>query len=161
MSDESHFTASPESREQVDALVGAFLEEKSREREEERARQRPRRGRPILTAVLVVLCGAAWIAPTFLPQHETAPSTALMARSARITLYLASLDVRAFHDSAGRFPTSLDEAGADTAGIAYTHSAGSEEFALSTLVNGQPFIYHASTSDSAVIDTALRMRTTN
>ena len=48
----------------VGSLVGEFMEEKRKERQEEKARQVPKKRNPFVVPLLVALCAGIWIAST-------------------------------------------------------------------------------------------------
>jgi hypothetical protein len=119
----------------VDALVGEFLAEKRRETQESLALQRRPRRRPVLTAVLLVLCGAAWVAPSLLTRPEPPLSAERQDAGARMHVFLAAQRVFAFQRANGRLPLTLGEAGVDTANVVYWRSTDSV-FELWTSLNG-------------------------
>lgn len=133
------------------------MEEKRREQKEEAARRvKPKRS-PFVVPVLVALCLAVWIAPSLMPPREPPLSVDTLERSARLTLYLASLRIREFHASHKRYPVNLTEAGIDTMGIVYVRNAETA-FELSTRVQGSRMVYRSTQPDSLFLGANLRLR---
>lgn len=147
---------STHSVEAVGSLVGEFIEEKSREEREEKARQGPRKRNPIVLPLLTVLCLAVWIAPSLMPPRESQIAPELIERSARLNLYLTSLRVREYLARNKRLPADLVQAGADTTGISYSPLTNSQ-FELSTRVQGARMVYRSVQPDSVFLGN-LRVR---
>ena len=60
MADSGTAKRTPLSTDPVGALVGEFIEEKSREIKEEKARLAPKKRNPFVLPLLLVLCAAVW-----------------------------------------------------------------------------------------------------
>jgi hypothetical protein len=146
----------PASSDPVGSLVGEFMQEKKKEIQDEKSRQARKRS-PFLVPLLLVLCAAIWISPSLMPSREEPVSQERLEQSARLTLYLASLRVRAYQDSHARLPLTLQEAGVDTAGIAYQRTSESV-FELSTHVQGARVVYRSAVPDSVFLGPGLRLR---
>jgi hypothetical protein len=94
----------------VDSLVREFLDEKTKEADEERKQTSARKNWRRVTEVLVLaICVAAWTAPSLLPPPIPPLSAADLEKGARATVYLASLSVNTFLADSGRLPASLAE----------------------------------------------------
>ena len=146
----------PVSTDPVGSLVGEFMQEKKKELQEEKARQAVKKRNPFVVPLLVALCLATWFAPSLMPPREQlAPET--LEQGARLTLYLASLRVRAYVDSHKRLPPNLEQAGVDTAGITYLRTTESV-FELSTRVQGTRLVYRSTLPDSVFLGPKLRIR---
>jgi hypothetical protein len=141
----------------VGSLVGEFMEEKRKERVEEKARQAPRKRNPLVIPFLLALCLAIWVAPSLMPPREPVLSPATIEHGGRLTLYLASLKVRAYHRTHQRLPANLAQAGVDSAGIVYWRSTDSA-FELSMRVLGSRLVYKSTQPDSVFLGPQLRIR---
>ena len=157
MTDSQSPKRTPLSNDPVGSLVGEFMEEKRREQKEEASRRvRPKRN-PFVVPMLVALCLSVWVAPSLMPPREPLLPPDTIERSARLTLYLASLRVREFQLSNKRLPANLVEAGVDTSGIVYWRSTNTA-FELSTRVQGTRMVYRSTFPDSVFLGTNLRIR---
>jgi hypothetical protein len=141
----------------VGSLVGEVMEEKRKERLEEKARQVPKRRNPFIVPLLIALCSAIWIAPSLMPPREPALSAATLEQGAKLTLYLASLKVKNYLATHQRLPATLTLAGVDTTGIGYVRSSDSV-FELSTRVQGSRMVYRSTVPDSVFLGPNLRLR---
>lgn len=147
----------PIASDAVGSLVGEFMEEKRKERVEEKARQAPRKRNPLVVPFLLALCLAIWVAPSLMPPREPVLSPATLEQGGRLTLYLASLKVRAYHDTHQRLPANLAQAGVDSAGIVYWRATDSA-FELSMRVLGSRLVYKSIQPDSVFLGPQLRIR---
>jgi len=147
----------PLANDPVGSLVGEFMEEKRKERQEEKARQVPKKRNPFVIPLLVTLCAAIWIAPSLMPPREPTLSAATLENGAKLTLYLASLKVKNYHATHRRLPPTLSQAGVDTTGIGYVRSSDSA-FDLSTRVQGSRMVYRSTIPDSVFLGPNLRLR---
>lgn len=141
----------------VGSLVGEFMEEKRKERQEEKARQIPRKRNPFVVPILFAICLSVWVAPSLMPPREPTLSPDMMERSARLTLYLASLRIREYLHTHKRLPANLVQAGVDTTGIVYVRSTDSV-FELSTRVQGTRMVFRSTLPDSVFLGASLRIR---
>ena len=141
----------------VGSLVGEFMEEKRKERQEEKARQVPKKRNPFVVPLLVALCAGIWIAPSLMPPREAVLTQATLENSAKLTLYLTSLRIRSYLATHKRLPPTLAQAGADTTGITYVRSSDSV-FELSTRVQGTRLVYRSTLPDSVFLGPTLRVR---
>ena len=157
MPDPRYPKLTPVATDPVGALVGEFVQEKKKEFQEEKARQAARKRSPLVVPFLAVLCLAIWIAPSLMPPREPTLSQETLEQSARLSLYLASLRVRDYHDSHKRLPASLSQVGVDSTGIDYLRSAGSN-FELSTRVQGTRLVYKSTIPDSVFLGPNVRIR---
>jgi hypothetical protein len=157
MADSQFAKPTPVANDPVGSLVGEFMQEKKKERLEEKARLAVRKRNPLVIPFLVALCLAIWVAPSLMPPREPPLPPETLEQSARLTLYLASLRVREYHDSHKRLPANLEQAGVDTAGIAYLRSTASV-FELSTRVQGTRLVYRSTFPDSVFLGGNLRIR---
>jgi hypothetical protein len=157
MPDQQRPQPTPVSSDPVGSLVGEFMQEKKKEIQDEKSRQVARKRSPFLVPLLLVLCAAIWISPSLMPPREEPVSQESLEQSARLTLYLASLRVRAYQDAHARLPLNLQEAGVDTAGIAYQRTSNSV-FELSTQVQGARVVYRSAVPDSVFLGPGLRLR---
>jgi hypothetical protein len=133
------------------------MQEKKKEIQDEKARQAAKKRSPFLVPVLLVLCAAIWIAPSLMPPREEPLPQETLEQGARLTLYLASLRVRAYQDTHNRLPPNLEQAGVDTAGITYERTNESV-FELSTRVQGARLVYRSAVPDSVFLGPSLRIR---
>jgi hypothetical protein len=147
----------PIANDAVGSLVGEFLEERRKEHEQEKARENPRKRNPFLMWVLIVVCGVVWIAPSLIRPRDQELSQESLEQGAKLTLYLASMRVKAYLDTHKRLPASLPEAGVDSAGIEYLRSSPST-FELLTQVRGTRLVYRSKLPDSLFLGPNLRIR---
>lgn len=157
MPDPQFAKPTPVANDPVGSLVGEFMQEKKKERLEEKARLAVRKRNPLVIPFLVALCLAIWVAPSLMPPREPPLPPETLEQSARLTLYLASLRVREYHDSHKRLPPNLEQAGVDTTGIAYSRATESV-FELSTRVQGTRLVYRSTLPDSVFLGGHLRLR---
>lgn len=103
----------------VQSLVAEYIQEKERsEGDGSKSRRKPL-NRQALTAVLAIVCLAAWFAPYPTP-HTAPPVDAKVERaSARVALFLAAQSVVYFRTARGRLPRNLPEAGLDRSLVKY------------------------------------------
>jgi hypothetical protein len=134
-----------ESRQEVASLVREFYEEKSEEKAEE-LRARKRKDSPFLLVVAVIICGAAWVTPSFLPAPYPMVTQPELERSARLSLYLTSLEVRAYQQETGKTPAVLADARVRDLDVSYER-LGDSAFRLSKNVGLQRISF--SSSDDA------------
>jgi hypothetical protein len=85
-----------------------------------------------------------------MPPADAQLSPATIERSARLTIYLASLRIREFQDEQHRLPSSLGEAGIDAAGVDYDRTSDSV-FVLTTTLDGTSLRYQSDTADSTFL----------
>jgi hypothetical protein len=147
----------PLGNDPVGSLVGEFMEEKRREKAEEKARQASRKRSPILVPLLVLLCAGIWTASMLVPTREPVLTHETIERSARLSLYLASLRIREYMTANKRLPATLLDAGVDTTGITYTRATNTI-FELSTGVQGSRLMYRSTMPDSTFLGPRLRIR---
>ena len=147
----------PIANDPVGSLVGEFMEEKRRERQEEKARQVPKKRNPFLVPLLMALCAAIWVAPSLMPPREPVLTQETLENSAKLTLYLASIRVRSYLDTHKRLPPTLAQAGVDTTGLSYVRTSNSV-FELSTRVQGTRLVYRSTIPDSVFLGPNLRVR---
>lgn len=127
----------------VQALVSEFIQDKRREVEAEAKARSSGMGRHILVGLLAAVCIAAWIAP-YPAATAPAPVDPKVERaSSRMTLFLAAQSVTHFRAVRGRLPTSLAEAGVESALIVFNPGLDGS-FTLSTHVRGQSVSYDSS-----------------
>jgi len=157
MPDPQFSNRTPVATDAVGSLVGEFMAEKRKEQQEEKARQAPRKRNPFVVPVLLALCLAVWSAPSLMPPREPVLTPETLERSARLTLYLASLRVRQYHQVNKRLPANLVQAGVDTTGIVYLRNNDSQ-FELSTRVQGARMVYRSALPDSVFLGANLRIR---
>lgn len=143
----------PISADPVSSLVGEFLEEKRKERQEELERLKPRRRIPFRAPLLIAVVLAIWIGPSLMPPREPVLTPETMEHGARITLYLASLRIREYVEKNKRLPVSLSQAGVDTPGLVYSRTSDSV-FELSTRVSGTKLTYRSTMPDSVFLGRA-------
>lgn len=141
----------------VGSLVGEFMEEKRRERQDEKDRQTRRKRNPLVVPLLVLLCAGIWTASLLMPAQEPVLAHETLEQSARLRLYLASLRVRQYEATNRRLPVNLLDVGVDTTGITYTR-ATSSIFELSTGVQGTRLVYRSTVPDSVFLGPRLRIR---
>ena len=147
----------PLANDPVGSLVGEFMEERRREIQEEKARRVPHKRNPVLVPLMMVLCAFIWIAPSLVPPREPPVPQETLESSAKLTLYLASIRVKAYLATNKRLPTYLFQAGVDSTGIEYLRSSPTH-FELSTPVNGKRVIYKSLVPDSVFLGSRLRIR---
>lgn len=157
MPDPQFAKLTPVANDPVGSLVGEFMQEKKKERLEEKARLAVRKRNPLVIPFLVALCLAIWVAPSLMPPREPPLPPETLEQGARLTLYLASLRVREYHESHKRLPPNLEQAGVDTTGIAYSRTTESV-FELSTRVQGTRLVYRSTLPDSVFLGGNLRIR---
>jgi hypothetical protein len=157
MPDPQFAKPTPVANDPIGSLVGEFMQEKKKERQDEKARLAVRKRSPLVVPFLVALCLAIWVAPSLMPPREPPLPPDTLEQSARLTLYLTSLKVREYHDSHKRLPPNLEQAGADTAGISYSRTTESV-FELSTRVQGARLVYRSTLPDSVFLGSHLRIR---
>jgi hypothetical protein len=131
-------------------MVGEFLAEKKKEREEEKARLAPRKRNPFVLPFLITMVLAIWIGPSYLMAPEPVLTMETMEQGARMNVYLASLRVREYRAKHKRLPLTLTEAGVDTTGLLYSRSSESA-FELSTRVQGTKLTYRSTMPDSVFL----------
>jgi hypothetical protein len=151
--------AAPVTTERVDALVGEYLAEKRREDTAARRALGSKQRWSILTSVLVVLCVAAWIAPSFVQPAGAPPSPARVEAGARMSLFLASERIRAFHRKHGRLPGTLSDAGVDSVGIGYVPVTNAG-FELWTDATGSRIRYRSSMGPAEFLGATFNILTT-
>ena len=147
----------PVANDPVGSLVGEFVQEKMKERDEEQARQAVRKRSPLFVPILAVFCFAIWIAPSLMPPREQPLTQETLEQGARLTLYLASLRIRGYHDTHKQLPMNLTQAGVDTVGIAYSRNSDSV-YELSTQVQGARLVYRSTLPDSVFLGPNLRIK---
>ncbi|HEX6260069.1 MAG TPA: hypothetical protein VFZ51_05405 [Woeseiaceae bacterium] len=147
----------PLGNDTVGSLVGEFMEEKRRERQEEKARQAPKKRNPLVIPLLVLLCAGIWTTSMLMPAQTPVLTHETLEQSARLSLYLASLRVREYVAANKRLPANLLDAGVDTTGITFTR-ASSSHFELSTTVQGSRLVYRSTMPDSAFLGPRLHIR---
>lgn len=147
----------PIANDPVVSLVGEFMEEKRRERQEEKARQVPKKRNPFVVPLLLALCAAIWVAPSLMPPRDPVLTPDTLERSAKLTLYLASIRVRGYLETHKRLPQDLAQAGVDSTGIGYVRTSATV-FELSTRVQGSRLIYRSTLPDSVFLGRNLRIR---
>jgi hypothetical protein len=151
MSENKTLSRAEPSTHTVGAIVGEFMAERQKERQEELVRQAAaaRRRNPLVLPFLIALCLTASAAPSLLPPLEEPLPPAIVEQGARLNLYLASLRVRKYRATEGRLPMTLFDAGVDSAGISYTRQDSS--FELSTHVLGARMVYRSALPDSVFL----------
>lgn len=147
----------PLANDPVGSLVGEFMEERRREIREEQARRVPRKRNPVLVPLMIVLCAFIWIAPSLVPAREPPVPQETLEQSAKLTLYLASIRVKAYLATYKRLPVNLNQAGVDSTGIEYMRSSP-KHFELSTRVQGSRVVYKSLVPDSVFLGSRLRIR---
>ena len=160
MADQRAARPTPTSNDPVDALIGEFIAEKRKEKQEEQEKARkmePGRHRPLILGILVVLCVAVWAAPIYLPSREVTIPTSTLENSAKLNLYLASIRVRDYQAANRKLPDNLAQAGVDTTGIVYWRSTDAV-FELSTRIEGTRIVYRSTVPDSVFLGPNLRVR---
>lgn len=150
-------SGTPVANDPVGSLVGEFIEEKLKEKQEEKARLAPRRRNPLVVPLLFAVTLAIWIAPSLMPPREPVLPPDTIERSARLTLYLASLRVRDYATKNGTLPADLIQAGVDTSGLTYTRVSNSA-FELTSRVQGSRMVYRSTQPDSQFLGASLRIR---
>lgn len=133
------------------------MQEKKKERQDEKARQVARKRSPLLVPLLFVLCGAIWVSPSLMPPREEPLSQETLEQGARLSLYLASLRIRDYQNSHSRLPANLQQAGVDSAGITYERTTETV-FELSTRVQGTRLVYRSAQPDSVFLGPNLRLK---
>ncbi len=147
----------PVTNDSIGSLVGEFMEEKRKERTQEMALQASRRRNPFVVPLLVAFCLVVWVAPSLMPPREPPLSPEMMERSARLTLYLASIRVKDYFAAYRRLPENLVQAGVDSTGIEYWRSTDSV-FELATRVQDARMVYRSTLPDSVFLGANLRVR---
>ena len=147
----------PLANDPVGSLIGEFMEEKRREIQQDRARRVTKKRNPVVVPLMIVLCAFIWIAPSLVPPRESPIEQQTLENSAKLTLYLASIRVKAYVDAHRRLPPNLYQAGVDSTGIEYTRSAANV-FELSTRVQGTRIVYRSSVPDTVFLGPHLRVR---
>lgn len=143
----------PIATDPVGSLVGEFLEEKKKERQEEKARSAPRKRNQFVIPLLLATVLAVWIGPSLTASEEPQLTAETMEQGARITVYLASLRVRQYLEANKRLPASLTQVGVDTTGLLYQRRSDST-FELSTRVQGAKLTYRSTMPDSVFLGNA-------
>ena len=147
----------PLANDPVGSLVGEFMEEKRREVQEEKARRVSKKRNPLVIPIMIVLTAFIWIAPSMMPPREPAITQETLEKSAKLTLYLASIRVKGYLATHKRLPPNLTQAGVDTTGIAYTRSSDSV-FELATRVQGTRIVFRSTVPDSVFLGKDVRIR---
>ena len=147
----------PLANDPVGSLVGEFMEEKRREIQEEKARQVSKKRNPLVIPIMIVLTAFIWIAPSMMPPREPAITQETLEKSAKLTLYLASIRVKGYLATHKRLPPNLTQAGVDTTGIDYTRSSDSV-FELATRVQGTRIVFRSTVPDSVFLGKDTRIR---
>ena len=133
------------------------MEEKRREREEEKVRETRRKRNPLLVPFLIAVCAAVWTVPSLVVPPEPVLSQETLEQGAKVTLYLASIRVKSYLETHKRLPLNLAEAGVDSTGIVYLRHSDSA-FGLSTRVQGSRLVYRSTLPDSVFLGPDLRIR---
>jgi hypothetical protein len=141
----------------VGALVGEYVEERKKEIQAAKARHTSRKRSPLVVPLLVAVCLAIWIAPSFMLPREPEISQETLEKSARLSLYLASLRVRAYLDTHKRLPANLTQVGVDTVGVFYWRSTNTT-FELSTTFQGTRLVYQSTLPDSVFLGAGVRIK---
>lgn len=156
MTEQPHHPGQPTSNQTVGALIGEFIVEKQREKEEEARRIAKSRPRSLAIAVLLVLCVAVAGLTLFLERPEPPPSADRIEAGARVRLFLASERVRDFQRRTGALPPNLVEASIDSAGLTYWRSTDSV-FEIWTEVAGRRLHYRSTMPSADFLGSAMRL----
>ena len=148
-------STSVQSREQIAALVGEYLDQKKRETKENSLVAAPRRIRKALTVVAIVTCAIVWILPSLVKPQVELPSPARVDASARMTLFLAAERVRTYQRTHGRLPATLVQAGVDTTGLTYFRATDSL-FEMWAMANGARITYRSTTNNARFLGKTLQ-----
>jgi hypothetical protein len=148
-------STSAQSRDQVRALVGEYLDQKKRETHETSLVEAPRRLRTALMVVGIITCAIVWILPSLVKPPVEAPTPERVEASARMTLFLAAERVRAYQRASGKLPATLAQAGADTTGISYFRATDSL-FEMWTTANGARIMYRSTMNNAEFLGTTLQ-----
>jgi hypothetical protein len=142
----------------VSGLVDEFLEEKREEKRQDlaeanRRNVRDRLRRPVVGAIVVALCGAAWFAP--LPTRPPSPPPPLAYRlaSARLALNLAARRVDAFAARHGRLPATLLDANVSEPQI-ILRAMGTKDYVLQLHIGSVVLTYDSSIAPAIQSDDA-------
>ncbi len=134
------------------------MEEKRREIREDMARRNePKKRNPLIIPLMIVLCTFIWIAPSLVPGRESSVGRETLENSAKMTLYLASIRVKAYVDANRKLPLNLFQAGVDSTAIDYKPGLDLV-FELSTRVQGTNIVYRSTVPDTVFLGPALRVR---
>lgn len=156
MSDTQPAGHTPVATDAVGSLVGEFMDEQRKERQEDKARSRVRKRHPLVIPFLLLSLAGMAAAPLLAPRPEELTQETL-EQGARLTLYLASLRVREYMRTHRHLPANLADAGADTTGLEYTRSSPTN-FELSTRLLGSRLVYRSTQPDSLFLGPNLRIR---
>jgi hypothetical protein len=140
--------------------VGEYLDQKKRETRDNAAVKSSRGMRLVLTIVALITCATVWILPSFVVPAAEVPSPERVEASARMTIFLASERVRAFHRAKGRLPVTLAEAGVDSADIGYFRSSDTG-FDMWMTANGGRINYRSTMNSAEFLGTTLQTLSTS
>lgn len=112
--------------------------------EQRRARQRQTRGiLLVIVAVIGLVASVMWALPRWRHPFQDR-SAALQDRDARTAILFAAKIVDRFTEARGRAPISLEEAGVNLPGIAYTTTGTT--YQLVAVVDGKPLTFRSGIS---------------
>ena len=138
----------PTRNEKLSGMVREYYEQKKSQDVPIVAKQVPFLRSPLVAVTAITLCVAAWVVPPVIDRATPFASSEEMDRSARLSIYLASLSVREAQARVGRIPMSKSEASVVDSAISYRRLSDST-FELST-VAGERTVAYRSTSDIAL-----------
>jgi hypothetical protein len=130
-------TQSPGAHDKVDAILREFTEEKVRERNEERARNRPRKSHNgVKLAIMSIACLTVWVGPEFIAVIPTRPAEQVLRRGVQTQLFLDGQQLQAYREKHGQLPSHLAAAGVDDTTVSYIRQSDST-FRLTASFNGE------------------------
>jgi hypothetical protein len=147
--------AAATSPDKVGEILREFVEEKTRELEDERRRNRPTGGgRRFRLAAVTVACAATWVGPSLLAVEPAAPAEAVVREGIRTNLFLAGQTLSSYRDEHGGLPRQLQQAGVDDSSLTYLRRSDST-FALTTMFNGHELAFDSDTDPATYLATPL------
>lgn len=137
----------------VQSLVAEYIQEKQRAEAEETRKMRRPINRHALSAILAVICLAAWFAPYPAP-HTAPPVDARVERaSGRTALFLAAQTVVHYRVVQGRLPRNLPEAGIDGSLVKYFPGRDGS-FVLQVSVRNHTLSYDSNLPVTSILQNA-------
>jgi hypothetical protein len=151
---ERHAAAPIERPDQkVNSLVAEFLEEKKRAADAEKPKRRGPLNKHVVTALLALVCVAAWIAP-YPTGESTKPVDPKVERaSARVSLFLTAQSVVHFRVNQGRLPRTLSEAGVSGSSVRY-YPGRDGSFVLQASVRDHTLTYDSNLPAHSILGNA-------
>jgi hypothetical protein len=131
--------------DKVVSLVRDFFEEKALEAVSDAKKGKKGKSSRIAIPVAIgIACASIWLVPVFVPFGKPNIPDETLEQGARMTVYLASLQLGEYQDSTGRLPLELKDAGIEEEALRYSR-LGDNIFELELDHNGRSLRYNSQT----------------